>query len=441
MSIQIEILIDKLVADPRLRELMEIAKSGNDAFYLVDPLENQNSDILAWCFNSQEGHDQGDSVLKDFLIAIYQAATEMEAGDRLGGRKDSKMHTKSFVVDWTPSRIAASSFGSTFCLREYHLSVGRIDLMIVDPEHKFIVAVENKVGDRLTAGQLAKYFDELSHEFGGYQKAFVALDYYHDSDDDNNKNAANNKWVVLDYGWLSIAGSRAEHAIKRGNKAASLLKSYCEMLTSGESYDKETRRLIHSLAQDYRDVFQILKPLRLKKGGKQKEVQIGFWKALNKSDQTAYLLRMYQQSPFLWDQLIDLRPIDLLDFEIRNSLNLDETNCVVYRSYSCYRTPSIDSISLNSDLGWPVYIIAGHNASKSTDEPMFDVWISLRQLRFISEKSKNESIEKIQSAFPESKIRLDVDQTRICKSQNLNQADALKAIMKLEEKLRDAFAV
>lgn len=440
MSAQIAGLVDKLVTDPRLSELLEIAKSGNDAFYLVDPLENQNSDILAWCFNPQEGHDQGDLVLKDFLIAIYMAATEEDSGDRLGGRSDSKKHTKSFVNNWTPSKIAASSFGDAFCLREYHLpEVGRIDLMIVAPDHKFIVVVENKVGDKLTSQQLSKYHDSLSREFVHYQKAFVALDYYHDPDDDNNKVVADRKWVVLDYEWLRIAGRRAEHAIKRGNRAASLLKSYCEMLTSGEYYDASARKLIHSLAYDYRDVLQTLEPFRLRKGIKSEERQRNFWKALNKSDQIAYLLRMYQQNPILWNQLIDLKPIDHLDFEIRNSLEyLTAENYSVGRAYSYYRTKGIDSIPFN-DVGWPIHIVV-HADSKSFNEPIFNVWILIRPLCFDSDKQKNEAIEKIQSVFTEFRIKPNAKSNRIGISRGLKKDDAVKAVLALENKLRMAFS-
>src|SRR3989337_985599 len=95
---------NNLFSDPHLNELVEINKSSGDLLDLLSPRENQHSDILAWCFNSREGHDQGDTVLKDFLVAIFNASKNYEPGDRLEG----KGRTRDFVRYWTPGRIAAS---------------------------------------------------------------------------------------------------------------------------------------------------------------------------------------------------------------------------------------------------------------------------------------------------------------------------------------------
>src|SRR5256885_15815902 len=96
------------------------------------------------CLTPGEGHGQGDSVIKDFLEAAYQ-------------KSDAAIYdNKKFFRKWTPGRIRVSSFGSAFVTREFVVSVkepgqeekrtGRLDLFIVDPQNKLLIAIENKVG-------------------------------------------------------------------------------------------------------------------------------------------------------------------------------------------------------------------------------------------------------------------------------------------------------
>ena len=57
--------------------------------------------MLAWCLHPNEGHGQGDAVIKDFLIAAYEA-----------GQETNKFANKIFFETWTPGKIRTSSFGS-----------------------------------------------------------------------------------------------------------------------------------------------------------------------------------------------------------------------------------------------------------------------------------------------------------------------------------------
>ena len=47
------------LSDPKLLELIELNKTADNVFDVVDLNENQNSSVLAWCMNPNEGHAQG----------------------------------------------------------------------------------------------------------------------------------------------------------------------------------------------------------------------------------------------------------------------------------------------------------------------------------------------------------------------------------------------
>ena len=153
------------LADPELTELVEQAKVTDDILDVINLSENQHSDMLAWCLTPGEGHGQGDSVIKDFLEAAYRAS-------------DNTIHdNKKFFQKWTPGRIRVSSFGSAFVTREFSVKIkdadrdekrpGRIDLFIVDPQNQLLIAIENKVGAKLTESQLEDYRKAVNSEIGG----------------------------------------------------------------------------------------------------------------------------------------------------------------------------------------------------------------------------------------------------------------------------------
>ena len=96
MSISCE--LTDFFSDSKLVELIEITKSSSDVLDLLKPRENQHSDVLAWCFNSKEGHGQGDAILKDFLTAVYISSTDKIPGDRISGRNPRDLAFRHIAI-------------------------------------------------------------------------------------------------------------------------------------------------------------------------------------------------------------------------------------------------------------------------------------------------------------------------------------------------------
>lgn len=435
---------NNLFSDPRLNELLEVNKSSSDLLDLLSPRENQHSDILAWCFNSREGHDQGDTVLKDFLIEIYNASKSSEPGDRLEG----KGRTRDFVRYWTPGRIATSSFGSAIFLREYSLSgdgkgKNRIDLLIIDPDQKFIVVVENKAGAKLAEPQLSDYLNGIDQQllrksfFKDYLTAFVVLDrnYEPDPDDEDSINASpDRRWILFNYDWLSDAAKRAGHAIKRGNQAAALLRSYCLRQSSQVEYsDDQTRELIHSLVRDHSIVLQELKLIRKSHSSPE------LWAKYREDSPREFLLRMYMQNPSLWDQLIDLRPLDALDARIRGKLAyLQDGNVELRRVYTSYRTDGADSLTDGPEGQWPLYIQVRHSNENSGGEPSFRVGIKFHP-QYLPENKTISIMGKLTKSFAgHAKSRIQERGKWIALFDNLDSEGAQNKVIELERSLKTA---
>ncbi len=252
---QLDQQFQELIADPRLGRVTEALKRSNDIFNIIDPTENQHSDILKWLFDPREGHGQGDAILKDFLTAAY------------GNSYENVHSNREFFEIWTPSRIARTGFHSVICAREYSLPSGkRLDLLLVDTVNKIIVVVENKHGARLGAQQLEGYYDEVSTlrrrpAFSEFSTAHIVLDrnYGGAQEEDRNRTTPWNRWAFLDYQWLEAGARRAELQLKRGNQSAGLVIAYCQKQSDYVApEEQEVDDTLADLAREYRPVISRL---------------------------------------------------------------------------------------------------------------------------------------------------------------------------------------
>ena len=133
-------------------------RGASDALDLIELSENQNSDILAWLFDSREGHGQGDEILRDLLLYASKRAVE-------SGCLDPQSMTRWFFERWTPSRIRTTSFGGAFPVRELGLNrQNRTDLAIINEQNQLVVVIENKTKTKHTNGQFDRLVLELRTE-------------------------------------------------------------------------------------------------------------------------------------------------------------------------------------------------------------------------------------------------------------------------------------
>lgn len=378
-------------SDSDLVELLELAKSSNDIFELLTPRENQHSDLLAWCFNAKEGHGQGDAILKDLLVAVFQAATGDEPGDKLSGRGLSR----DFVRAWPPARIMTSSFATAISYREYALpksesnnkngiADNRVDLLVVDPGNRLLIIIENKAGAQFRPGQLQGYLEgvqtKLRHRpvFKDFQIVFIAMDRNFDPDiDQDNDDNFDSRWVRLNYEWLRPAGKRAEVALQRGNQSAAVLLSYCRRQTGWESDDmKAMTRLARDLAIRFPAVIKDLS--RISRDLLQPEA----WtpQLLEPDSGDGQILKLYLQNEKAIRWLIDLSPLQLLHARVAEHTPEVDTVDDGYeygRVWVDYQIPTNRSMP-KLDSRWPLYLAVKHLNPESEDAPEFRIQLVWR---------------------------------------------------------------
>lgn len=354
----LELEIQSFFSDNNLRNLIEIQKNSDNPFSAISHYENQHSDIISWLFNSQESHGQGDLILKDFMIAIYKRSQDGVFGK--GGNRD-------FREKWTPGAIANSNFNSAITLREYCLdneNKNRIDILIIDPENRFIIAIENKSGTRHRQEQLSRYLESIKqikakNTFRGFLTAYVALDQNYSIDEESeNKSGVHDEhssWLSMDYSWLRGSAEREELLSSHKKHTSAFIKSYCHQqgVYSPKTTEFDITEKLAEIAEKHNIVIEELRNLRNLRIFEPKT-----WtpSSINKNTSEGQLLLFYLKNKNICDQLSDITNLFIFDKKIRERHQyITDENIDRYKTYFSYRTKYADNLPTTDEL-WPLFI-------------------------------------------------------------------------------------
>jgi len=329
--------------------------------------------MLAWCLHPNEGHGQGDAVIKDFLIAAYE-----------NGHQTNKFSNKTFFETWTPGRVRTASFGSAFIAREFSLNTsdakkGRLDLFLIDPCNKIIVTIENKAGASLTEQQLSEYYSAVAKQisnrriFADYHFAYVVVDRDLSDYPEDHLKSLGNKWTLLDYGWLETSAKRARLHLERNNEAAQLLMAYCQRQTGWQSpNEQQVSELSAELASQHEAVVEAIRQKR--------HVQPTEWTPTTFGDHEGELLLFIQQNRQLCDHLVQSRGIGSVRVELRKALpDVGHEDISHSRTWLDFATADMQSLTREADGYWPMYLRIRRETKSSDDNTKFTlrlIWIT-----------------------------------------------------------------
>lgn len=119
----------------------------------LDNTEIRHSNFLAWLMNPRESHNIGDYFLKVFL--------ELSMKDYI---QDNR-------IEINPVDILGARYWDCEIRREYK----NIDILIINPDNKFLCVLENKIWSGEHDEQLERYAQIVNKEFAGYKKLYLFL--------------------------------------------------------------------------------------------------------------------------------------------------------------------------------------------------------------------------------------------------------------------------
>lgn len=173
--------IDLFFADRTVQSVIEASRESRP-LQICYPSEIPVSRFLAWLFDPTQGHGLNGSLIRRLLTACWENGHEILS---------AKVYDKI-----SPSSLATQSFADAIIQREIVFSdKRRLDVLILLPQQKLLVAIENKFGAKQSKHQLENYRMHLSTRFEDWAQVLVLLD-------TDGTQPADDWWVGLDYEWL-----------------------------------------------------------------------------------------------------------------------------------------------------------------------------------------------------------------------------------------------
>ena len=165
-SSEFAVQIDNFFADRKVQRLLNLARETRP-LRVCFPREIPISRFLAWIFDPWQGHGLQDTPLRRLL-----AAAGRNADDALLELKVRRHLGSAF--------LATYSFMGCIVQKEVHLGAtgGRLDVLVLEPKTKLLIAIENKFGAREGPNQLTKYADALRRTYPDWTRVLVFLDVY-----------------------------------------------------------------------------------------------------------------------------------------------------------------------------------------------------------------------------------------------------------------------
>lgn len=144
--------LNALVVDPLLEQLNDSLSKFNlfEALGAVRQ-ELRHSNFLAWLLNPSENHGLGDYALRKFVMLVAREINDPSA---------------NISPSWPLENAEIR--------REWR----NIDILIADPQKKYVVVIENKIYSGEHSGQLERYQDIVETEYPNAVRLFVFLTPY-----------------------------------------------------------------------------------------------------------------------------------------------------------------------------------------------------------------------------------------------------------------------
>jgi len=199
--------IDRFFADRIVQGAIEASRETSP-LRICYPTEVPVSRFLAWLLDPSEGHGLNGAVLRRLLMACWETGT----------REALSVSTRHCIA---PAKIATQSFADVVIDREVSLTAksGKLDVLVLVPGIKLLVAIENKVGARETGDQLKRYGTALKKRFEDWHRVLVYLDL-------NGAQPSDSTWIGLDYDWLIAELRIAEQSAWLGEEPRHSIREF-----------------------------------------------------------------------------------------------------------------------------------------------------------------------------------------------------------------------
>jgi hypothetical protein len=193
--------------------------------------ELRHSDFLAFLLNPSGPHGLGDLFLTRLLKnALVSAPTGM-------------------TLPVSPIELDVWSLEDLTILREWQ----NIDILILDEDHRFIVAIENKIGSHEHSDQLARYRQIIDANYRGWRHIFL---YLTPEGDQPSEDA----YIPISYDLISeiLQDLASTRRTILGDEVTSAIRQYTEMLRRYILADSDIADLCRQIYRKHQQALDLI---------------------------------------------------------------------------------------------------------------------------------------------------------------------------------------
>ncbi len=192
--------------------------------------EIRHSNILAWFFDPNENHGLGDSFIKSFITKIVSKG----------------VHDRHNVFE-----LLLQNFYSYQVRRE----LNNMDIVLISPQEKTVVIIENKIWSKESSHQLETYIEKAKVEYKGYKNilyVFLTPDGIEASDSEN--------WVPFSYGEIVEILESVSMGVHLRDEIVLLVNNYIDMVRRHIMKEKDEKliEICNEIYNTHRAALQLI---------------------------------------------------------------------------------------------------------------------------------------------------------------------------------------
>ena len=375
-------LINHLISDPDFKKV-QLWNHEVNAFQLNAMRETNHSRMIGWILNPRESHGLGTWPLTWLLNACWKEAMDQDEDVR------PDFYQKNYA---NPLHISQMNLQGSVFFHEYDAGeYGYIDLLVLCPEEKLAIIVENKYGANETKGQLQRYSKWGRKNLKGYNVLYLHMDGYEKWD-----GAKSDQWLKISYDWLIEVLEEAKNSESMPVRIYQLIEDYYHTLVgqdlNEDEYYSQVKPAIYTLVKSHRDALELM----AKKGLHQIEDKTFISIMLQDQTQDSRLLNLYYQNCAAIDLLIGTESGEELQEYLCS--NIKGINVEFGAKHISAHSNKWHSLQVDTDGKWSLYLsfynsklLEGEGKGR---ESTFDL-----KLRFIKSNYSGHSADKLEKVW------------------------------------------
>jgi len=241
-------LINHLISDPDFKKL-QLWNQDVNAFQLNSMRETNHSRMIEWVLNPRESHCLGTGPLTWLLNTCWKVAMDQDEEER------PDFFQEGYA---TPLHVSQMNLqGSVFFHEHDAGEYGYIDLLVMCPEEKLAIVVENKYGANETKGQLQRYKRWGEENLKGYNVLYLHMDGYEKWD-----GAQSYQWLKVSYDWLIEILKEAKDNESVPVRVTQLIEDYyhtlAELDLDEDEYFSQVKPAIFNLVKAHAKALEVM---------------------------------------------------------------------------------------------------------------------------------------------------------------------------------------